>query len=90
MKYKSWANIMFHTYKTLNTKSLKNRFLGKYKLFGHYAAINEAEFFAVSSELFFTKPKQLQQEFPDVYKQLQGFYNLDTLKLFEKGDSTNV
>jgi len=89
-KYKSWANIMFHTYKTLNEKSLKNRFLGKYKIFGHYAAINEAEFFAVSSELFFTKPKQLKHEFPLVYKQLQGFYNIDTLKLFEKGDDNNV
>ena len=90
MGYKSWANIMFHTYKTLNAKSLKNRFLGKYKLFGHYAALNEAEFFAVSSELFFTKPKQLQQEFPSVYKQLQGFYNIDTIKLFEKGKNKNV
>jgi len=90
MKYKSWANIMFQTFKTLNSKSLKNGFLGKYKLFGHYAALNEAEFFAVSSELFFEKPKQLQQDFPIVYKQLKGFYNIDTVKLFENGDKKDV
>jgi Mlc titration factor MtfA (ptsG expression regulator) len=84
MKYKGWATIMFKTYKTLHAKSLKNRFLGKYKLFGHYAAINEAEFFAVSTELFFEKPMQLQKEFPQVYNQLQGFYKIDTIKLFKK------
>ncbi len=90
MKYKSWASIMFQTFKTLNSKSLKNRFLGKYKLFGHYAALNEAEFFAVSSELFFEKPRQLQHDFPIIYKQLKGFYNIDTVKLFEKGDNKDV
>jgi len=82
-KYKGWATIMFKTYKTLNSKSLKNRFLGKYKLFGHYAGINEAEFFAVSTERFFEKPIQLKKNFPQVYNQLKEFYQIDTLKLFE-------
>lgn len=89
-KYKSWANIMFQAYKTLNEKSLKNRFLGKYKIFGHYAAINEAEFFAVASELFFEKPLSLKKNFPEVYNQLEGFYHLNTVKLFEKENKKNV
>ena len=81
-KYKSWAIDMFKTYKALNTKSITNRFWGKYKIFGNYAAINEAEFFAVASELFFQKPDSLKQKFPKVYKQLSQFYKIDTVKLF--------
>ncbi len=84
LKYKSWANIMFKTYKTLNAKSLTNRFWGKYKLFGYGGAINEAEFFAVASEMFFEKPKSLQKSFPEVYGQLKQFYKIDTIKLFTK------
>lgn len=89
-KYKSWANIMFKTYKRLNRKSITNRFWGKYKLFGYAGAINEAEFFAVASELFFEKPNSLLQKFPDVYKQLEQFYKIDTTKLFAKGKIKNV
>lgn len=42
-----------------------------------YAATNEAEFFAVASEVFFEKPKQLRRELPELYGLLRGFYNLD-------------
>lgn len=83
-KYKSWAINMFKTYKALNTKSITNRFWGKYKLFGKSGAINEAEFFAVASELFFQKPNSLKQKFPEVYNQLLQFYKIDTIKLFTK------
>ncbi len=89
-KYKSWAIDMFKTYKALNTKSITNRFWGKYKIFGNYAAINEAEFFAVASELFFQKPDSLKQKFPKVYKQLLQFYKIDTVKLFTKKGVKNV
>ena len=39
-----------------------------------YAATSPAEFFAVSSEYFFTAPKTLRQHFPAVYEQLALFY----------------
>jgi MtfA peptidase len=42
-----------------------------------YATTNEAEFFAVASELFFERPKQLARELPELYGVLRGFYNLD-------------
>ncbi len=82
LKYNGWIDIMFSTYKKLNEKNIKNRFLGKYKLFGTYGATNEAEFFAVASEIFFEKPKSLQKSFPKVYNQLKQFYKIDTAKLF--------
>ena len=42
-----------------------------------YATTNEAEFFAVASEVFFERPKQLARELPELYAVLRGFYNLD-------------
>ncbi|MEA3290035.1 MAG: M90 family metallopeptidase [Campylobacterota bacterium] len=88
--YKAFGNVMFHAFKKLNAKTVANRFLGKYKIFGNYGGTNEAEFFAVSSELFFEKPKSLKDSFPDVYAQLKSFYNIDTYKLFEKKDHKDV
>jgi len=82
MLYKEWAQTIYPTFEALNRKTLKNRFLGKYKLFGTYAGKNEAEFFAVATELFFQKPKQLYRQFPKVYKSLQKFYKLNPKEFF--------
>lgn len=42
-----------------------------------YAQTNEAEFFAVATEVFFEQPKQLRRELPEIYGLLARFYNLD-------------
>ncbi len=42
-----------------------------------YAAEDPAEFFAVASETFFTRPDILIQEFSEVYRQLAAFYKQD-------------
>lgn len=42
-----------------------------------YAAEHPAEFFAVMSEAFFETPTLLRDEYPQVYRQLQGFYRQD-------------
>ncbi len=39
-----------------------------------YAATNNAEFFAVSSEYFFERPKMLQRKHPRLYQYLSKFY----------------
>jgi Mlc titration factor MtfA (ptsG expression regulator) len=44
-----------------------------------YGATNPAEFFAVSTETFFEKPKVLQKRYPDLYTELATFYALDPL-----------
>lgn len=44
-----------------------------------YAAENPAEFFAVTSEYFFTAPDVLNETFPEVYRQLALFYRQDPL-----------
>ncbi len=42
-----------------------------------YGATNEAEFFAVATEAFFEKPKSLKRRAPELFRQLEHFYNLD-------------
>jgi Mlc titration factor MtfA (ptsG expression regulator) len=43
----------------------------------HYGATKPAEFFAVATEVFFERPRELKEEDPDLYGQLQGFYRQD-------------
>ena len=47
--------------------------LGKSNI-NDYAATNKAEFFAVSSEYFFERPKLLQRKHPKLYRYLSNFY----------------
>ena len=44
-----------------------------------YAAENPAEFFAVTSEYFFSAPDLLVEAYPEVYRQLRAFYRQDPL-----------
>ena len=44
-----------------------------------YAATNAAEFFAVTSELFFERPLELQQGHAALYAELQQYYGVDPL-----------
>lgn len=42
-----------------------------------YGATNPAEFFAVATETFFEKPRQLAKKRPDLYASLRGYYGVD-------------
>jgi Mlc titration factor MtfA (ptsG expression regulator) len=42
-----------------------------------YAGVNPGEFFAVATEVFFDDPLGLQEEHPDLYEVLGGFYRQD-------------
>ncbi len=85
-KRKEWQKIVLRRYEALRQKAQKNRFWGDYQFFGAYAASNEAEFFAVSTELFFQRAATFKRHFPDLYKEFYSYYNLDTAKLFSDLD----
>ncbi len=72
-EYYIWREIIFKQYKK-HLKSLKRK---NKKLLTKYAGTNLAEFFAVSTEFFFEKPRQLKKHEPDLYNLLKNFYNLD-------------
>ena len=80
-KYDSWTKVLLEDFKKLNSVALKNRNWGKYKLLGSYAATNEAEFFAVVTERFFESPHSLKRHFPELYKELKDFYNIDPAEI---------
>ncbi|MBS3820147.1 MAG: hypothetical protein GVY16_12335 [Planctomycetes bacterium] len=42
-----------------------------------YGATNPAEFFAVTTEVFFEQPDQLSRRHPDLYEQFRNYYQLD-------------
>ena len=74
-KYHEWARVLSYEFNKLSEVTLKNRDWGKYKLIGSYAATNEAEFFAVITERYFEKPEALKKHFPELFKELDSFYN---------------
>jgi len=49
-----------------------------------YAAENPAEFFAVTSEYFFSAPDLLMQAYPEVYRQLALFYRQSPLERLQR------
>ena len=62
-----WAQTMGTNYRRLRRR-------GRDPLVRAYAATNEAEYFAVTSELFFTLPARLREHHPRVYDLLADFY----------------
>lgn len=52
---------------------------GQKTLLDHYGATNHAEFFAVASETFFEKPRQLKLEHSELFGLLVKYFRLDPL-----------
>lgn len=62
---------------TLGTNFRRLRRRGSDGLIRAYGATNEAEYFAVTTEVFFTRPDELRERLPRVYDRLSGFYRQD-------------
>ena len=75
MHRQEWTNSLSNAYNKLVNK-IENY---QRTTINEYAATNPAEFFAVTSEYFFTAPKALKECCPKVYKQLVLFYKQDSL-----------
>ncbi|MGC9350717.1 MAG: zinc-dependent peptidase, partial [Sulfurovum sp.] len=85
--YPRYAAAFSHAFIIL-TKQVKRNLITKQAAFpGTYALENEAEFFAVCSERFFMAPQRLKELFPAIYAELEHFYKLDTLTLFNEREA---
>ncbi|MDD0842986.1 zinc-dependent peptidase [Pseudomonas sp. Gutcm_11s] len=82
MRIGDWAGAMQAAYDEMNAALDANP--EAHTAIDPYAAENPAEFFAVTSEYFFTAPDLLQQAFPSVYQQLVGFYRQDPLTRLQR------
>lgn len=73
MSHSEWAKAFQASYEDFCTLVEKQ----KPSPLDSYGATNPAEFFAVATETFFEKPKQLQETYPNLYTQLRHYYGLD-------------
>ena len=72
-KYAGWSQAMLAAYERLRADVHGEQ----PTLLGGYAASDPAEFFAVASEVFFERPRELAAEAPAVYAQLKDYYRVD-------------
>jgi Mlc titration factor MtfA (ptsG expression regulator) len=73
--YATWARIFSREYKELVDKTKR----GKKSTMDQYGATNPAEFFAVATETFFEKPRQLKTRHPELYTELQHYYKVEPI-----------
>ncbi|MDF7823713.1 zinc-dependent peptidase [Pontiellaceae bacterium B12227] len=71
--YQTWARVFSFEYEDLVEKTEH----GQKDVMDEYGATNPAEFFAVATETFFEKPKQMKQKHPELYTKLRGYYKVD-------------
>ena len=77
LRVSDWAQAMQEAFDDLNRQLDRNP--DAETAIDPYAAENPAEFFAVTSEYFFSAPDLLNDAYPAVYQQLRGFYRQDPL-----------
>lgn len=71
--YKSWATVFQFEFEQLQQSILHNQA----SLLDEYGATNPAEFFAVATETFFERPRELLHHHAELYQQLASFYRID-------------
>jgi len=74
--YSAWARVFSQEYELLQRKSAR----GRKSVMHKYGATNPAEFFAVATETFFEKPRQLNKKHPELFNELQDFYRVNPLQ----------
>ena len=72
-RYTTWARVLSKEYEVLQRNKRKHR----RSVLNKYGATNPAEFFAVATETFFEKPKQMAKKHPELYEELKNYYKLD-------------
>jgi MtfA peptidase len=75
--YVAWARVLGDDFDELVRETQHHH----RTLIDQYGATNPAEFFAVVTETFFEKPRQLRSKYPALYGQLQQFYRQDPAAL---------
>jgi MtfA peptidase len=78
-----WAEVMGQEYARL-IRSVER---GQTTLIDGYGATKPAEFFAVVTEFFFERPRELRQFHPELYEMFRLFYHQDPAARFSRGST---
>jgi Mlc titration factor MtfA (ptsG expression regulator) len=74
-RYRTWARVLSAEYEKLRAAARN----GEKTVLDKYGAKNPAEFFAVATECFFERPRQLKQKRPELYDELKRYYEQDPI-----------
>lgn len=77
-EYGPWGKILSTEFQTFLDNLVKHR----PEIIDAYGATNPAEFFAVSTEIFFEQPHQLKAQHPALYDELRDYYQLNPIDWF--------
>jgi len=72
-RYAAWAAVLSKEYEALRRKKARHQ----RSVLSKYGATSPAEFFAVATEAFFEKPRQMEKRHPELYDELKEYYKLD-------------
>ncbi len=71
--YRSWASVFSENFEDLRLRTENHQ----KTVIDDYGTTNPAEFFAVATETFFEQPDELYKHRPELYEELQRYYQLD-------------
>jgi MtfA peptidase len=77
-RYAEWSRVMREEYERLRARVRR----GQLDVLREYGAVNPAEFFAVATESFFGKPRELREQHPALYEQMNWYYRQDPAQWF--------
>ncbi len=72
-RYVSWARTLSREFEQLQKRAKR----GRKTVMDEYGATDPAEFFAVATETFFEKSRQMKKKHPELYSELRSYYKLD-------------
>ncbi len=78
--YRSWAEVLGESYALLQERSRD----GRESLLDEYGATHPAEFFAVATETFFEKPRQMARHHRRLFEALLAYYRIDPRDWLER------
>jgi MtfA peptidase len=84
--YLAWARILGRDYQKLR----KDAESGDPSLLDQYGASDPAEFFAVATECFFEKPVEMRRHHPELYRELQLYYQQDPAELSQGREQPGI
>ena len=71
--YSVWARVLSDEFEELQERSAR----GRRTLLDEYGATHPAEFFAVATETFFEKPRQMAKHHAELFETLKTYYRVD-------------
>ena len=72
-RYATWARVLSAEFERLRAEAQQ----GRTSVLDGYGATNPAEFFAVATESFFERPREMREKHPELYEELKRYYLQD-------------